>query len=125
MNYAIHLAGLLSTLTPLVSQIRQPVQQLALTRVERLVQLILAFLTRPVTPATTLDFEQKLADELRRLGRDLLQWTFQQLEGTDPRALPRHIDCDGERYRIVNTKTHSYIDTLFGSVATSLSRRRA
>jgi hypothetical protein len=42
-----------------------------------------------VSPARTLEFEKKLQDHLRDLGRQTAQWTYNHLESSAVRELPR------------------------------------
>jgi methionyl-tRNA synthetase len=104
MNYATALAKLLSSRNDLASDTHHHVTQRVLRLAEQLVRLILAFLTQPITPTTTMDFEQQLAVQLRELGRELMQWTLNTIEGSDPHALPQQLDYEGERYRILAQK---------------------
>jgi hypothetical protein len=79
-------------------------------------RIILGFLTQPISPTTTLDFENQLAEQLRELGRKILQWTFNRIEGETPRALPQQVECEGERYRILAPKKHQPLDSQFGVI---------
>jgi hypothetical protein len=71
------------------------------------------FLSRSPTPQATHDLEQRLADRLRRLGRDLVQWACQRLEPDDPEAMPQRLRYQGELYRR-RGRSPQQVATLFG-----------
>jgi uncharacterized protein (DUF2267 family) len=107
MNYATTLAALLSSQTTLPTEVHEQVTRLVQQQAEPIIHAILAFLTQPISPTTTLDFENQLAEQLRELGRELMQWTVNRIEGDDPRVLPQQVDFAGERYRILAQKNIS------------------
>lgn len=112
MDYSILLASLLATpdATPLL-----PLLQKVLSHCQHFADLIGAFRNGPITPAATHDFECQLQHELRQLGLDLCDWTFNHLEPDDRQQLPSRLDCDGERYRC-RDRSPNDIATLFGPV---------
>jgi hypothetical protein len=85
-------------------------------QLHRIAADLLAFQTKPLSPTATYDLELTLAKHLREIGRELLQWLYNRLEGNDPTKLPSHLRLEGEDYRIVRKKTPHAIDTRFGSI---------
>jgi hypothetical protein len=112
MDYSILLASLLATpatapLLPLLPKLVSHCQQLA--------DLLCSFPAEPITPAATHAFESQLLQQLRQLGLDLCDWTFNHLEADDCQQRPARLDYDGERYRCRHRSPND-IATLFGTV---------
>ena len=83
---------------------------------ERIRQRIQQF-RAAVSPQATFDLENALADELRRLGRELMQFIGDGLEFED--ALPRVVHY-GSRYRLVGrSPRRGGVATLFGTISFS------
>jgi hypothetical protein len=117
MAYSTHLALTLSTLGPAVADLGPPLHD-PLGRFRAVVEReVLAFLGQPVTPTALLELENRLATGLRELGRELVEWACNRLEGDDPSALPSHLRSEGTEYRLVRTKTRQPVDTRFGPMA--------
>jgi hypothetical protein len=84
---------------------------------EQMLQLVLNFLTQPITPEATQELEQSLEDHLRDLGREVLEWVFQQIEPADPQQMPDRIEVNGQTYRRRKaTKNRGGVGTRFGVV---------
>jgi hypothetical protein len=77
-----------------------------------LLGLVSRFCAQPLTPLATRDFEHRLQEGLRHLGRDLCDWAFNHLEEG---PLPERLDHAGERYRRRQRSPHN-VATLFGPV---------
>lgn len=116
VTYTTQLALTLSTLDPALADLRLHLRTV-LDRYRMLVeQLVLELLTRPVAPAVVFDWENRLARDLRQLGRELVELAYNRLEGHDPDARPTHVSSDGTEYRLVRHKTRQRVDTLFGRI---------
>jgi hypothetical protein len=116
MTYTTQLALAVSTLASVGSEVHQQTQEL-LKQYQRLIdQEILTFLAQSLSPMGLLDFEHRLAARLRELGRELIEGVYNRLEGEGPKALPSHVQVEGEEYRIIKTKTRQSVDTLFGPI---------
>jgi hypothetical protein len=84
--------------------------------VQALVQRVEAFRQQPISPARTQQFEQQLQDDLRELGRQVAQWTYNHLEPADVQALSKHVRFEAGLYTRLNRKTPQQVWTLFGPV---------
>jgi hypothetical protein len=82
---------------------------------ERLRQLVAQFLQQRVTPADAYRFEQQLREELRELGRAMVQWTYNRLE-PEAATLPKHVRFEAGPYTRLNQKTPQNVWTLFGQI---------
>jgi len=82
---------------------------------ELLGRLLSAFLAGDITPQASADLEHQLAQRLRRLGLDLLEWTTNHVEPADANALPRRLVYQGETYRRRGCHPHT-VATLFGPI---------
>jgi hypothetical protein len=76
------------------------------------------FLTAPITPATTLDFENDLRQLLDECGRLVLQSVYNHIEPENPQDTPKHTQRDQQDYVRKNAKspTRAGIATLFGTI---------
>jgi hypothetical protein len=76
------------------------------------------FLSAPITPATTLDFENDLRRILDACGRLVLQSVFNHIEPEDPQDAPKHTQRDRLDYARKNQKSSNRggIATLFGTI---------
>lgn len=84
---------------------------------EQMLQQVMNFLAQPITPEATQELEQSLEENLREQGRELLEWTFQQIEPADPQQMPDRIEVNGQTYRRRDpSKNRNGVGTLFGVV---------
>src|SRR5262249_4833453 len=126
MNYSMHLLILLATLpasprssddTPEpASPVRPPLADQVAAAVQRLRQLAEDFRQQPLAPLRTHPFEQQLQDELRELGREVVQWTSNQLEPVAVEALAKHVSFEACSYTRLNAQTPQNAWTLFGQI---------
>jgi len=111
------LALAVSTLASVGSEVHHQTQELIKKHQHKVEQEVLVFLAQAPSPMGLLDFEHRLAASLRELGRELVERVCNRLEGEDPKALPSHVQVEGEDYRIIKTKTRQPVDTLFGPIS--------
>jgi len=85
---------------------------------EQVAALTARFLSAPITPAATLDFEKDLRQLLDECGRLVLQSVFNHIEPEDPRDAPKHTQRDRQDYLRKNQKSphRGGIATLFGII---------
>src|SRR5262245_35048811 len=113
MNYSTYLSLLLATLasTPLPQGLtdsdpdQPPGEDLLDSAGQRLLQLVEQFRYGPLTPEATLAFEHQLQEQLRELGRVIVQHTFTSLEPADVQTLPKHLNAGATCYTRLNRKT--------------------
>jgi hypothetical protein len=81
-------------------------------------ELVLQFLTQPITPQATFDFETTLEDLLREIGRQTMEVVLNQIEADDAQGVPQRVEREGQEYRSKNkkTKNRSGIGTVFGQI---------
>jgi hypothetical protein len=94
---------------PTLDDVLQP----ALKRITALVE---AYRREPVSPLRTAQFENDLQQALREFGRITAEWTYNQLEPADVRALPPQVRFEGSSYRRLSKKTPQSVSTLFGDI---------
>ena len=116
MNYTTHLALTLSTLASATDDTRRQLRDLFEQHCNSLIQVVIAFITQPSSPTVLFDFERRIETRLRELGREAIERICNGMEGCNPDALPSHIRCEGDDYRILKTKTRQHVDTLFGPI---------
>jgi hypothetical protein len=85
---------------------------------EAIAALAARFLTEPLTPAATCNFEKSLRELLDECGRLVFQSVVNHIEPPTPRDAPKHIERDGQDYCRKNQKspTRGGVATLFGSI---------
>ena len=75
------------------------------------------FLLQPITPQTTLQFEQALQEAARELGRRVLEWTLNVIEPEAAEDQPHDVKIAGGGYRRLRDKTPNRdVATTFGRV---------
>jgi hypothetical protein len=84
--------------------------------VDRLRQLVDTFRSGPVTPQHTAQFEKDLQQAVRELARDVVQWTYNQVEPATRTELPAQVQFEGNGYRRLAEKTPHGVSTSFGSI---------
>lgn len=127
MNYSMHITCLL--LPALVDNaeakalleaaqprsLKDKVNQVGEAVIQTLVQHCEEFVSQPVDPEKTLDFERHLQEELRELGRRLTQETYNHVEPVAA-TLPKHVVFEASLYTRLNRKWAQNVWTLFGQV---------
>jgi hypothetical protein len=83
---------------------------------QRLLQLAEKFRQQPVSPRHAHQFERQLQNDLRELGRVIVQHTYNHLEPSDVNALPKHAHFECGQYTRLNEKTPQNAWTLFGQM---------
>jgi hypothetical protein len=80
-------------------------------------QLIIWFRGCEVTPRSAFEFEQRLFQLLREIGRCIIEWTYNDCEPQDRNLLPPQIELGRVRYQRNDIKTaNRKIATLFGTI---------
>jgi hypothetical protein len=124
MNYSMHLLLTLATLPSsstqsgndeeLSSPADSPLSDVVAPALQRLLQLAEDFRQHPVSPLRTQQWEQQLQDELRELGRQVVQWTYNHIEPATVARLCQHVHFEGNSYTRLQHKTPQQAWTLFG-----------
>ena len=113
MDYATCATLLLAThfassLLPLTGRLIPVVAQIG--------RLIVQFLRADPTPQACHQFETQLHDQLRELGRIIVEWTFNHVEPHDPRDMPNQMCFQGVWYRRRSKTPNRSVATLFGTI---------
>lgn len=83
---------------------------------EEIVQHVERFRGDQPTPEKTNDFENTLAQILRKIGRKVISWTYNNLEPGEPESLPSRIVVDGQEYRRRPKSPNRNLGTRFGTI---------
>jgi hypothetical protein len=126
MSYSTHLCLLLTTLltpraghdpdAPSSAPSPPDLTDVAASALQAIQGLVEQFRQQPLSPARTHRFEQQLQEQLRALGREVTQWTYNHLEPTDVTDLAKHAHFEAGPYTRLNRKTAQNAWTLFGQV---------
>jgi hypothetical protein len=79
-------------------------------------RLIVRFRRAGPTPQACHQFETRLQEQLRELGRIIVEWTFNHLEPHDRRDMPSQMDFHGTWYRRRSKTPNRSVATLFGTI---------
>src|SRR5262249_25572466 len=79
-------------------------------------RLIVRFRRAEVTPQASSQFEDRLQELLRELGRIIVAWTFHHLEPHDRKDRPSQIEVRGIWYRRRSKTPNRSVATLFGTI---------
>ena len=84
---------------------------------QEIAQLICRFRDSPITPRATRDFEHQLGKLLLEVGRQIVEWSFNNCEPDSPDLLPTQVRLEGAVYQRVYRKTaNRLVGTLFGTI---------
>jgi hypothetical protein len=79
-------------------------------------RLIVRFRRADLTPQACHQFETQLQEQLRELGRIIVEWTFNHLEPRDKKEMPNQICFQGIWYRRRSKTPNRKVSTLFGTI---------
>ena len=106
----------LSTLTE-VATILHAIANLVTGSGPAFAKAVFEFVASGPLPSSTFDFETRIAEVTRELGRQVVEHVYNRLEG-DAATVPPKIRVDGEDYRRLNDKTpRRSVATLMGTIA--------
>ena len=115
MHYSTRLVLALSTLTEVAAELHAVGDLLAEGR-SPFDAIVFDFLAAGPSPSSAFDFETRIADSVRELGRRVVERVYNRLE--EEAATRPKIRVDGEDYRRLNGKTpHRHVATLLGTIA--------
>lgn len=105
----------------LASVIAKQLDQEIRARIERsvtdMVSAALRFASKPVTPVSTAAFEQEVSGQVRELGRQVLEATYNQIEPDASADMPPLLHWEATTYRPVGQKTpNRNVASLFGTL---------
>jgi hypothetical protein len=100
-HFATSLFPLTAGLVPVINQIGR---------------IIVQFRRADPTPQACHQFETRLQEQLRELGRIIVEWTLNHLEPHDRRDLPGQIESHGTWYRRRSKTPNRSVATLFGTI---------
>jgi len=113
MDHATVAAALLAT--PFAAALL-PLTLRLLPVISRVGQLVVNFRAAEPTPSACDQFETRLHDALRELGRILVEWTYNDLEPDDRHLMPVHLRFDGDWYRRRDKTPNRGVATRFGTI---------
>ena len=117
MPYATRLLLLVSSLSSFADELREQIQQLLDERGGNLEETILRFVSKEISPSSTLEFEQRLSEEMREVARQVMELTLNLLELENPEDAPHDVTYESGGYRRLNGKTrNARVATLFGTI---------
>jgi hypothetical protein len=102
------LMGGVTSLVPLTVRLIPVITQIG--------RLVVQFRRADLTPQACYHFETQLHDQLRELGRIIVEWTFNHLEPHDRRDLPNQTCFQGVWYRRRSKTPNRTVATLFGTI---------
>jgi hypothetical protein len=115
MHDFTRLALALSTLTEVAAALREIDDPVAESR-STFAAIVFEFFATGPSPSSVFDFETRIADSVRELGRRVVERVYNRLEG-EAATRPK-IRVDGEDYRRLNEKTpNRHVATLLGTIA--------
>lgn len=83
---------------------------------EKILSLVLTFLSDPIDPQAVYEFEKALQDAAREINREVVQWTYNHIESEDSQSIPSRIHVEGEEYRRKPKSANRHLGTLFGVI---------
>jgi hypothetical protein len=100
-----------------LSEIEEKLRQTIEGQTEQIVAMVAELLSQNISPTMTLDFENRLQDTLREIGRTITEFTYNAAQPEDSKQLPHDVRHEGGGYRRLNKKTaNRHVATLFGKI---------
>jgi hypothetical protein len=84
--------------------------------ISQLGQLVVIFRAAEPTPSARYQFETRLRDSRRELGRIIVERTYDHLESDDRYLMPDYLRYDGDWYRRRDKTANRPVATLFGAI---------
>jgi hypothetical protein len=84
--------------------------------IQSLNQLVQSFISNPVDPQKTYQFEQKLNTTLRECGRLIMEFALNRIESKQKDEVPLHVDFEDTIYTRMYKPTTQVVSTLFGKI---------
>jgi len=79
--------------------------------------LVLRFVSQPLSPAACMEFEQALQNIVRELGRKVMEFTCNECEPASSDDAPHDVTYEAGGYRRMDKKTaNRYVETTFGRI---------
>src|SRR5512144_384913 len=113
MDYATCATTLLAT--PFAAALL-PLTFRLLPVISRIGLLIVQFRQTGPTPQSCYEFESQLSQQLRRLGRVLVEGVYNDIQPDRPPLMPSHLHVDGTWYRRRAKTANRCVGTLFGVI---------
>ena len=92
-----------------------PLDDAIATTLRTILELAQAFRSKPIDAPPTHLFENQLQQQLRELGRIIVQWAYNAVESPVDQ-LPKHLQFQNNLYTRLNRKTPQNVWTLFGQI---------
>jgi hypothetical protein len=116
MGNSTGLGPVSSTRPDLAAAVRRELDDLWAECRRQLESVVWEFLAAGPSPSSAFDFELRVAERVRDLGRRLVEHVFNRLE-RDGAEWPSHVRIDGEDYRRLSGRTpNRHVATRFGTV---------
>lgn len=117
MPYAMRLLLVLTSASSVEQDLADRLRQVLAGQEQRLLQVVLEFLLAEVSPQSVHAFEQKLAEAVQELGREIVEQCLNLLEPEQAEQAPHDVRRQSGGYRRLNRKTRNpHVATLFGTI---------
>ena len=114
LPYSIVMANVLASA---VNEIDAGLDDILQDEMQEIKELVLWFVSQPISPATFMQFEQALQNILRETGRKVMEFTCNECEPASQDDAPHDVTYEAGGYRRLNKKTpNRYVETTFGRI---------
>jgi hypothetical protein len=106
-----------SVLASSVAEVDRGLRQLLDDDIEKITELVVSFLSQPVSPATFLQFERRLQEIVGGLGRTVMEFSCNECEPESAEDVPHDVTYEAGGFRRLDEKTpNKYVETTFGRI---------
>jgi len=113
-TYSILIANVLASG---LADVDRRLSEILHAEIEKINELVLWFLSQPISPVTFSQFEERLQEILRELGRAVMEFTCNECEPESAEDAPHDTTYEAGGYRRLDDKTpNKYVETTFGRI---------
>ena len=120
MTYSMYLLFAVATCGRMDSAAERPpdieLEDAITPALQRLLQSLREFGSKPVSPQAAFDLEQRAQAQLREVGRVGIEWAYNHVEPSETDGLPAHVEFDADLYTRLKRKTPQEVATTFGKI---------
>lgn len=100
-----------------VADVDRRVNEILCGKMTEIIELVVHFLSQPITPTTFFEFEERLREIVRESGREVIEFAVNECEPESAEDTPHDVKYEAGGYRRLRNKTpNRFVETTFGTI---------